>query len=511
MIDSLLFEKNVVIKNIKKTNLRFGLCYPNVYKTAMSSLGYNILYDYLNTNPNIYCERIIYPETRSIETKSRMNDFDILSFTIHYEQDYFNVVEMLKKADIPIHRQDRSENDPIIIAGGPCVSANPKPLTPFIDLFAIGEGEVILNSIIKNYLKNGKDIKSYLPLKGVYTSKYDNYTKIQLVEDMNQAHHITNPIIWENTIFKDSIMLNVSRGCTRGCRFCMTGYTTRPQRETKIDKLMEIACKLRENTNLNKVTLIGAAVSDYTNITKLINNLLEEGFEISTPSLRLESITRNHLENLAKSNLKTITLAPETIYKLRKSINKDVSDEKIFEIIKNAFDLNFNVKLYFLIGLPHETIENIYELTDFMKKLASFKKSNKITFSINPLIPKPHTPLQWHQYNLKDIKKKTRIIKKEMNKYNIKTESPKQGLIQYILSCGDYNVSTLIEKDHTTLKEWRELKPNYNFKSKLPWDNIDVGVSKKFLKKEAQKIETSTTTPWCNDSKCSNCGVCKKT
>lgn len=486
----------------------------------MSSLGYNILYEFINQNPKVFGERIIYPNTKSIETNSPLRDLNILSFTLQYEEDYFNVVKMLNNSGIPIRREDRSERDPLIIAGGPCATANPMPMADFIDIFVIGEGESVLNQIFDRYEEYGKELERYLDIKGVYIPEFNNPVKIAIVEDMDDAHHLTNPIISKSndeeykTIFNDSIMLNVSRGCTRGCRFCMSSYLYRPMRETKKEKLIEMAENIKSNTGLKKVTLIGAAVSDYTEIEDLIKDLEKRGFEISTPSLRIESITREQLKILRNSNLKTITIAPESIDKLRKSINKDISDEKIFEVIKNAFDLDFNLKLYFIIGLPEETIEDIKELTQFMKKIASFRKNNSIRFSINPLIPKPHTPLQWTRYDLKDVKKKMRFIKREMKNYKVKFESPKKGMIQYILSCGNRAVSQIIEKslhEKITIKEWEEYLPKYTIDEPLPWDNIDVSVNKKFLKTEYKRIEKLKQTPWCKSNKCYNCGACKDT
>ena len=335
---------------------------------------------------------------------------------------------------------------------------------------------------------------------------------------MNDAYHITQPIISKSdddeyqTIFNNSIMLNVSRGCTRGCRFCMSGYLYRPMRQTDYKKLIDIAIKTRKNTQLNKITLIGAAVSDYADLEKLITGLEDEGFQISTPSLRIESITRNTLESLKRSGLKTITLAPESIEKLRKSINKDIPEEKILNVIKDAVELDFKIKLYFLIGLPDETMEDIKTLCEYMKKIADMHTSIKnVKFSVNPIITKPHTPLQWEDYDFKDIKKKTRYITKEMKKYNIKCESPKKGLIQYILSCGNREVGAIIEKSiikQPTLKEWRDITPQYDIDDELPWDNIDVGVTKRFLKIENKRLRNLKQTPWCETGRCYNCGSC---
>lgn len=337
---------------------------------------------------------------------------------------------------------------------------------------------------------------------------------------MDNIYHITQPVISKSddenyqTVFNNTIMLNVSRGCTRGCRFCMAGYIYRPMRETNHEKLIDIAIETRKKTGLNKITLIGAAVSDYSQLEMLTSKLEKEGFQISTPSLRIESITRDTLETLKRSGLKTITLAPESIAKLRKVINKDIPDDKIFSVIKDAVELDFKIKLYFLIGIPNESMDDIEELVDYMKKIANMHNNIKnVKFSVNPIIPKPHTPLQWEGYDFKDIKKKTRYITREMKKYNIKCESPKKGLVQYILSCGNRDVGELIEKSLTKkppLKEWREKVPHYKIDDELPWANIDVGINEKFLKIENNKLTNLRQTPWCEESPCYNCGSCKK-
>lgn len=516
----MLYEKNTFIKNHKQVDVHFGLSYPNIYNTAMSSLGYNILYNQINERKDSWCERIIYPNEKSIESNTPAKHFDIVSFTIQFEEDYFNVLEMLKKSDIPLKRKDRGENDPLIIAGGPCPTANPKPLSDYIDMFIIGEGENALNELIEEYKNSKKDLEQYLKIQGIYIPEFDNKTRITLIDDMNSSYHITQPVISKSddedhhTVFNNTIMLNVSRGCTRGCRFCMAGYIYRPMRETDPQKLVDIALESRKNTGLNKITLIGAAVSDYSHLETLTSNLEKEGFQISTPSLRIESITRETLETLKRSGLKTITLAPESIDRLRKVINKDIPDEKIFSVIRNAVELDFKIKLYFLIGIPHESSQDIAELVEYMKKIAGMHTNVKnVKFSINPVIPKPQTPLQWEGYDFKDIKKKTRYITREMKRFNVKCESPKKGLIQYVLSCGDSDVGELIEKSLTkkpALKEWREKTPNYEIGEILPWTNIDVGINERFLKTEHRRLTSLKQTPWCEKSKCYNCGSCEK-
>lgn len=513
----MIYEKNTFQKTHKKVNLRFGLVYPNIYKTAMSSLGYQILYNLINERNDTWCERIIYPNINSIESNNPMKNFDIISFSLQFEEDYFNILKMLKQSEIPLKRKNRTKNDPLIIAGGPCATANPMPLSDYIDAFIIGEGEVIINKFIDQYLEN-KNLKNFLNIPGVYLPKFNNKTKIAIVKNMDEAYHITQPIItktdedYYKTVFSDSIMLNVSRGCTRGCRFCMSSYLYRPLRETKIEQLTNIALKTRENTGLNKITLIGAAVGDYYDLERLTKSLEQKGFQIATPSLRIDSLSKETLETLKKSGLKSLTIAPESIFKLRKSINKNITDEQIFSVIKNAIKLNFNIKLYFLIGIPYESKEDIKELANYIETIANMHKSKKhVKFSINPVIPKPQSPLQWETYDFKDIKSKTRFLKKKLKKYNVKFESPKKGMIQYILSCGNREVGEIIEKSLTkevTLKEWQNYLPHYNLNDDLPWSKIDVGIKDNFLKIENKRLKTKKQTPWCGNSACYKCGPC---
>ena len=491
----MFYELNKCEKNPLRVDIRFASVYPNVYKTAMSSLGYQIIYGLANERDDTYCERVVYPSVRSLETNSPLRDFDIISFTIQYEQDYFNVLEILNKAEIPLRRNDRTDKDPLIIAGGPCATANPLPLSDFIDVFVIGEAEVVLYDFLDCYLNlkndgrfNRDDLSPFLDIESLYISEFKN------------------------------------RACTRGCRFCMSSYLYRPQREVNADLLVDTALKISENTGLKKINLIGAAVSDYSHIDYLIETLREKGFVVSTPSMRIESITKDILVSLRKSGLKTLTIAPESIESIRKKINKDIPDEKIFEVVKDAVELGFNIKLYFIIGLSSSSDEDIVELKDFIKiidsmkydidsnsKSSSRKAKVSIKFSVNPLIPKPHTPMQWNSYDMKDIKSKIKYLKKNLKGVDIKFDSAKMGLIQYVLSCGDRDIGELLEKSLTrkiSMKEWKENAPNYSLGDELPWDPIDVSVSKEFLISEHDKMGTEEQTPWCEEFGCYDCGAC---
>lgn len=519
-------EKNVVLKNFRKVDIRVASCYPNIYRTAMSSLGYAIIYDMLNNMDDVYCERVIYPSVKSIETNSPLSDFDIISFTVQYEEDYFNILKMLKSANIPLRKDDRGDNHPLIIAGGPCITSNPLPMSPFIDLAIIGEAELILPKLINKTIENKNNkipikkdllIDDLLSIHGIFRKGHK--TKKMIVSNMKDAWHPTKFIVTETDekdfipVFGDSILLEVSRGCTRGCRFCMAGYMYRPQRETPLNKLIDICEKSREETGFNKVSLIGAAVSDYSNIDKLSSNLMEMGFHVSTPSLRIESITDELLSSVVKSGIKSITLAPESTQRIRNSLNKNIEDDLIIETIKKSLDFELSVKLYFIIANPFEEEKDLEELKEFMLKIRSLTNNPyKIKFSVNPLIPKPHTPLQWEGFDLKSVKNKIKFIKNNVKNTQIKFESPKKSLIQYVLSCKGDEISNLIENSVNTnvpISQWNKFSKGYELESKLPWNDINIGIKKDFLLKERENLIKSINTPWCNENPCYKCGSCE--
>lgn len=509
-------EMNLVLKNFRKIDIRIASCYPNVYKTAMSSLGYNIIYDMLNSREDSYCERVIYPSFKSLETNSPLIDFDVISFTIQYEEDYFNVLKMLKSANIPLKKDERDDSYPLIIAGGPCITANPIPMLDFIDLAIIGEAEAVFPEFFNKFYEikdssNKKRIFDELKeVNGVF--REDEKNRIMIVKDMDEACHPTKFIVTKTDdkdlkpVFGDSILLGVSRGCSRGCRFCMSGYLYRPLRETSLKKLLDVCEKSRELTGFNKVSLVGASVSDYSKIDELSSNLLEMGFQISTPSLRIESITDEYLKNIAKSGIKSITLAPESTYNIRRSLNKNISDELLVDTIKNALKYDFNIKLYLLIGCPKE---DLVELTKFINEISSLAKN--IKFSVNPLIPKPHTPLQWNSFDLKSIKEKIKYIQKNSINKQIKFESPRMSLVQYVLSNKGREISPLIEKSayrKVPIAEWKKYSKGYEISDELPWNNINSGLTDDFLKLEKENIEKKILRPWCETDGCYNCGAC---
>lgn len=515
-------EYNTVIKNPRKVMTRFASCYPNVYKNAMSSLGYQIIYDYLNAREDIYCERVIYPQCKSIETRSDLKDFDIVSFTLQYENDYFNMIDMLKRSNIPLESKNRKANDPLVIAGGPCATSNPLPISDFIDLFIIGDAELILDELIdvRSDTNNPRaDIYDFLEIPGVY--KPGNKVKIQQVKKMKDAWRPIYQIVTKTDkdkfrpAFGESFLMEVSRGCSRGCRFCMSGCMYRPRREVPLKTLMETAIQCRHATGQNKVALIGGAVSDYSKIEELCWQLTEEGFQIATPSLRVETVSTELLEILKESGLKTITIAPETTQKLRWKINKPITDSEIINTIDKAMNLKLKIKLYLLMGIPGETTEDLLELINFLRQITSKSvRYNTIRTSVNPLIPKPQTPLQWMNFNYDELYEKLRKYSPRLLCRN-KTENLKKALIQYVISNGGSELNEILRLGEVvSTKDWYKLADNLNKeKSKssyiFPWHEIDVGIKTSFLKSEYDKVNEGTITPWCEENGCYNCGACK--
>jgi len=517
----MLREHNVVIKDPRRVDLHFASCYPNLYRSAMSSLGFHIIYDFLNSREDVYCERAVYPYSRTLESSTPLKDFDIVSFSLQYEQDYFNVLEMLQESRIPLKKSERTREDPLVIAGGPCASSNPAPMNDFIDIFMVGEAEVMLDQFIDTYLELDdprKELDTFMNIKGVYVP--GNPVEMVVVEDIKDIWHPIKQVIPETNdknlipAFGRAFLLGVSRGCTRGCRFCMAGCMYRPRRETPLKDLLEIAEKCRKATGLDRVALIGAAVSDYSEIEELCMDLYERDFQITTPSLRIESISDQLLTTLKESGLKTITIAPESTWRIRKVANKPITDDDIVTIMNKAFNYDLNVKLYFMLGLPTETREDLDDLVKLIKNLEGIpERKSALRISINPFIPKPHTPFQWEDFDFNQMKKDVKFLKSKLKRSKLKIDSPRMALIQYVLSTSTAELGSTIEKsleNKVPIREWEKLAPKWDIEDELPWNNIDVGIKKEFLKEEYLKALKGDLTPWCETFGCYDCGACKE-
>ena len=368
-----------------------------------------------------------------------------------------------------------TQTHPLVIAGGPCASSNPLPMSKFIDLFVVGEAEVILDELLDKYLELDdprNNLESFLDIDGVYLP--DHPVKMVTVPDLKDACHPIRQVVPETDkkeyipAFGRAFLLEVSRGCSRGCRFCMAGCIYRPRREMPIKELFKIAERGGRLTGLKKIALIGAAVSDHTKMEELCEGLHERGFQVTTPSLRIESITDNLLEILKQSGLKTITIAPESIWNVRKAANKSITNEMIENTIKTAFKHSLNVKLYFMLGLPTESQNDIKYLGEYIKELISMgQRKNQVRLSINPFIPKPHTPFQWEGFNLEDLKSKIDYINSIIKIKSFKIENPKNALIQYVLSMGGQSLGDVLERsmnEKISVKEWTELAHKWDHK-----------------------------------------------
>ncbi len=483
-----ILEKNVFRKN-PKGKLRVALVYPNLYKVGMSNLGFRIVYDMLNSLDYVYCERFFMDFERTLETNSPLRDFDIIAFCYQFENDLLNIVEIIDKYDIW---------DKVKIAGGPC-TVNPYPLKKFVDYIFIGEAEANLIDFIDAFIEDGEIEK----IDGIYISEKDNKTRKVSMKDLDEYFPVAQ-ISSENTAFNDVFMLELSRGCMWNCRFCMGTHIFKPRRERSLEKLIEILERGVEINKPKKISLIGASVSDYSKIDELSDFLMgyaERGIEISAPSLRADTIKESLLELLAASGQKTITIAPESSEDLRYMLNKRISNEDLLKACKMAKKFGIKkIKLYFIIGLPNEgekDLKEIAEIVEDIKKLGLWVK-----VSVNPLIPKPFTPMQFSAFeDVKVLRKKMEFLKRNV-KAEIEFEDLKSSVIQAIIARGDEKLGDILLKAYrygktfsAIKKAFKEFKIDFNeylrersLEEELPWEKIDIGINRSFFAKEYERM-----------------------
>ena len=548
--------------------VEIALAYPNTYHIGMSNLGMHQIYSLLNKRDDTSCERVFLPDDKDIEeyevsntklfcleSKRPVKDFDILAFSVSFEQDYLNILKMLWLAGIPLHREGRTGDHPLVVLGGICSFFNPEPLTDFFDLVIVGEGEEVAGEFIDLFKANlGRDrhaiLQAWSRITGVYVPEFyevffnedgtirerkkrepeapDRVLKCT-VQKLDAAAAAT-AILTPHTEFKDRYLVEITRGCGRHCRFCMAGYLYLPPRNLGIVAATEQAHRADDLSG--RIGLVGAAISDYPPISELCTAI--EG-NLSISSLRADSVSESLIERLAKSGHKTIAVAPEAgSERLRKVINKGITEEDILRAAGLIFSHGIpNLKLYFIIGLPTEIMEDIEAIIALanrvhevqLKHARPLGRIGRITLSVNSFVPKPFTPFQWEPMeSVKSLNKKIRALDKAIKKIgnmNMIHDLPKWEYVQAFLSRGDRRLGRLIAAAHEQGGDWKKaskatgidtdvyVSRRRGFDEVLPWDFIDIGVRKEYLRNEYERALEGKFTPPCRVGSCNICGVCK--
>lgn len=557
-------EINSIVK-VDKNLIKFALCFPDIYEIGMSHLGLRILYHILNKIPDVSAERVFCPWTDmqeymkkeglplcSLETKTPLKDFDIVGFSLQYELSYPSVLNMLSLGQIPVKGQDRlDKNYPLIIAGGPCTS-NPLPMSQFIDAFLIGEGEeavVELINIYRQWRQNSEKKEELLSaisqIEGFYVPLVGKRTvRRRYVENLDNAEFPTKPIIPYMKIVHDRIPIEVSRGCPSGCRFCQAGMIYRPLRLRMPDKVLQIAKNSIETTGYEEISLLSFSIGHYPYLMELIDalnrNFSTQGVAISLPSIRADRITRQLLQKIKFTRKTGFTIAPEAATeRLRAIINKNITNEEIERACALLFEEGWlSIKLYFMIGLPTETDEDIEEIVSLTKRIVRLaklysKRFVDINVTVSPFIPKPHTPFQWFgQMSFDEMSRKLDFIRQSFQRSRIhyKGHNPQMSLLEAALSRADERVGEVIYRawqNGEVLSAWTELMSfqrwlsamqqtgvdlysyatkHYHTNEPLPWDFIDSGIKKEFLKREFEKALGFKKSDECT-TKCEGCGL----
>lgn len=587
-------EVNMVKKDLNDIDIRFVMCFPDVYEIGMSHLGIQILYDMFNRREDTYCERVYspWPDLHKImkdeniplfalESQDPIKCFDFLGITLQYEMCYTNILQILDLSQISIYSKDRKEEDPIVIGGGPC-TYNPEPLADFFDLFYIGEGEISYNQLLDLYkekkagkLTRKEFLEAAASIPGIYVpSLYEvtyeedgtikervalsekvpaTVTK-QLVLDMTEAVYPTKPLVPYMKVTQDRVVLEIQRGCIRGCRFCQAGMIYRPVRERNVERLKYLAKEMLDNTGHEEISLSSLSSSDYSELKELVYFLIDEFKEkkinISLPSLRIDAFSLDVMSKVQDIKKSSLTFAPEGgTQRMRNIINKGLTEEIILEGAMKAFQGGWNkVKLYFMLGQPFEEMEDVEGIALLCERIAeeyyTIPKSERngkvaITASASFFVPKPFTPFQWARMNtgeefLEKAKTVNAKMKEQLNKKSMKFNwhDSDTSVLEGVFARGDRRLSKLIFDAYQKgciFDSWSEyFKPElwneaidengidvsfYTTRERsedeiFPWDFIDIGVTKKFLLNEWKKAKEGETTKNCKAG-CSGCGAMK--
>ena len=588
-------EVNMVKKDPSKVAVRFAMCFPDVYEIGMSHLGIQILYDMFNRRDDVYCERVYSPwmdldpimrEQKiplfAVESQDPIKKFDFLGITIQYEMCYTNILQVLELSQIPLHAEDRTEEDPIVIGGGPC-TYNPEPIAPFFDLFYMGEGEVVYFDLIDRYKEikaRGGSRKEFLEqaaqIPGIYVPRFYDVTykedgtieamtpnnphapqtvSKQLVMDMSDTWYPEKPVVPYLRATQDRVVLEIMRGCIRGCRFCQAGMVYRPVRERSLEELKRLARTMLKSTGHEEISLSSLSSSDYTKLEGIVNFLIDEfdgkGVNVSLPSLRIDAFSLDVMSKVQDVKKSSLTFAPEAgSQRLRNVINKGLTEENILNGSAEAFKGGWNrVKLYFMLGLPTETVEDMQGIAELSEKVAEVYYDTvpkeqrhgkvQVTASTSFFVPKPFTPFQWAPMCTKEqFLERASIVnhrmKEMLNKKSLRYNWHEADVtvLEGVLARGDRKVAAVIEEAYrkgAIYDSWSEYFNNdiwmkafetcgvdidfYTTRERsldevFPWDFIDAGVTKDFLKREWANAQAETVTPNCR-MRCSGCGVRK--
>lgn len=580
-------EYGEIKKDKSKALIRFAFCYPDLYEIGMSNLGLKILYGMLNKREDCYCERVFTPwpdmgellqnkniPLYALESGDPLGCFDFLGFTLQYEMSYTNILYMLDLAGIPFLSKDRNENDPIIIGGGPC-AYNPEPVADIFDLFNIGEGEEMLNNIMNLYAeckKNGLTKKEFLrkavQINGVYvpslydvaykengeiksiTPEYDDVpavVKKSAVSDLNAMFSHCSEVVPSLDAVHDRIMIEVFRGCFRGCRFCQAGFLNRPVREKSPDVINEQAKALVKATGYDEISLSSLSISDYSHLEELVEKIISwadtKKINLSLPSMRVDNFDPELYRKISGTRGSGLTFAPEAgTQRLRDVINKNVTDDEIIAMAKHAFSLGkTNIKLYFMIGLPTETDEDVIGIAELAQRIVNIYyegehpkgRSVNVTLSVAAFIPKPFTPFQWEAQNtIDEFKRKQKLLKDAITsrKITYNYHDSEVGMLESLFARGDRRLCKALVKAYEygakfdawdemfSLDIWNKalndtgIDPGFycsrkrDFEEILPWSHISCGVTDEFFVRECKKAYEGKTTPNCKEQ-CSGCGA----